>query len=296
VRARFGRYFEGWELGGITLGLVAAAALLAVPRAAAPDLFPVPLVDVGEQAQSRARYAELADRAEREGLPFETRAVGDALRRVGRVLAGQPGDAEHLGRVLAERVALAQQAEQQAALARLRAVQARLFVQAVQQHVPGGRTSDELAALGGDFVARATANGWLTSNGFIGSEDELRSLFVMRWLQLTRLRETPELAPSLAELRRYYRFLMLYPERLPGQDAPAIERAQLRLRYATELSRHDRDYPLGLVRGCLLGQMGQLPESAQSLSGYLAGPGHSEWKLRARNHLLAAATGQGDDL
>src|SRR5688572_27803027 len=98
----FVRHFEGWEVGGMVVGLVLAAALLAVPRAAIPGAFPVPLVDVAEERATHARRDELADRAEREGLPFETRAVGDALRRLGLALAGEQGDTEHLRRVLAE--------------------------------------------------------------------------------------------------------------------------------------------------------------------------------------------------
>src|SRR3954471_887551 len=91
-RRRFARVLEGWELGAVTVGLVLAAALLAVPRAAAPGLFPVPLVDVKEARAARQRLALLADRAEREGLPFETRAVGDAVRRLGTALSGGAGD------------------------------------------------------------------------------------------------------------------------------------------------------------------------------------------------------------
>jgi hypothetical protein len=294
-RGGFARYFEGWELAGITLGLVVSAALLAVPRSTAPDVFPVPLVDVAEERATRASFASLADQAEREGLPFEARAVGDAVRRLGPALAGGPGDAEHLTRVLAERVELALRAKQRPALQRLRAVQARLFVRAVQAHVVGREPSAELLALGGDFTARATRSGWLGSAGFVGSEDELRTLFSMRWLQLTRLHEDPELAPSLAELRRYYRFLLLFPERVAGADSP-LERAQLRLRYASALARSDGDYPLAVARGCLLGRLGSTHESAHALSGYLAGPGANEWRLRARNHLLFAAQGHGEDL
>ena len=291
----FARYFEGWELGGITLALVLSTALLAVPRASVPDVFPVPLVDVGEARATRLRLAQLADRAQREGLPFETRAVGDAVRRLGLVLSGRPGDVEHLRRVLNERVQLALAAKQQAPLARLRAVQVRLFLSAVAAHVPGSKPSDELAALGGDFTSRATSNGWLGPRGFTGSEDELCTLFVMRWSQLTRLRDEPELKPSLAELRRYYRFLLLYPERGQGLDAPSIERAELRLRYVAALARQDGEYPAALARGSLLAQLGRAPEAVQALSGHLAQTGVAEWKLRARNQLLYAADGRSEE-
>jgi hypothetical protein len=288
----FVRHFEGWELGTMAVGLVLAAALLAVPRAAEPGVFPVPLVDAKELEATRLHQLELADRAERDGLPFETRAVGDALRRLGLVLSGEPGDAEHLGRVLGERVSLALAAKQGQPLARLRAVQTRLFVRAVQQYRYGEKLDKELAALGGDFVKRATHHGWLTTGGWCGSEDELRTMFTMRWLELTRLRNQPELRPTLAEWRRYYRFVLLYPERGPGKDPPQRERALMRLRYVDALARHDRDYPAGLARGSLLGELGDRPQSADALTRYLARSTGSEWALRARNYLLHVAAGR----
>lgn len=288
----FVRHFDGWELGALTAALVLAAALLAVPRAAAPGVFPVPLVDVAELHRTRATQTELADRAAREGLPFETRAVGDALRRLGLVLSGERGDAEHLRRVLGERVGLALAAKQGDALLRLRAIQTRLFVRAVQQYRVGAKLERELAALGGDFLKRATHHGWLTAQGWCGSEDELRTLFAMRWLELTRLRSEPHLGPSLAEWRRYHRFLLLYPERGPGLDPPERERAQMRLRYVEALARQDRDYPAALARGSLLADLGDGQHGAAALSGHLARSSGSEWALRARNYLLYAAAGR----
>ena len=85
---RFARLLEGWELGAITVGMALLAALLAVPRAASPGVFPVPLLDVGDARAARARTTSLVEQAQREGLPFETRAVGDALRRFGLALSG----------------------------------------------------------------------------------------------------------------------------------------------------------------------------------------------------------------
>lgn len=289
------RHFEGWELGAITVGLVLAAALLAVPRAAPPGIFPVPLVNVAERRAARARLDELAARAERAGLPFETRAVGDALRRLGLALSGQPDDADHLRRVLAERVQLALAAGQRAELLQLCALQTKLFVRAVREHRFGEKASAELAALGGDFVERAQASGWAGPSGFRGSDDELGVLFAMRWLELTRLRHDPQLRPRLSEVRAYYRYLLLHPERGPGVDGPRIERAQRRLRYVEALARHDRDYPVGLARGSLLAELGMMAESSQALGAYLAGPARAEWSLRAKNYLLYATSGRIDE-
>lgn len=288
----FARHFEGWQAAGVTVVLVATSALLALPRGAAPDLFPVPLIDVSEEAATRSRYAELADRAEREGLPFETRAVGDALRRLGRALGTRDADAEHIGRVLDERMRAALGAGQVDALVRLRAVQLRLFLRAVSAQDWSKAPSDELRELGGDLPERAAENGWSGPQGFVGSEDELATLFTMRWIELTYLREAEAFRPTLAEWRRYYRFLLLHPERAQGR-----ERARLRLRYAEALGRRDHDYPAALARGCLLDQAGEKAPAAGQLSAFLAAPSSGAWTLRARNYLvgLGGAVPPADD-
>lgn len=285
----FARLFEGWELGAIVVGVVLSAAVLAVPRAARPDLLPVPLIDSAEARATRARYDALSDRAEQRGLPFETRAVGDAIRRLGSALATS-GDAEHQSRVLAERVGAAVHAGQLEQLEQLRAVQARLFVRAVRQQAFGGPVSAELAALGGDFATRALRSGWASSQGCIASDDELVTLFVLRWVELTRLRDEPRFRPSLAELRRYYRFLLLHPEGAAG-GAPG-ERATARLRYVAALAKRDPDYPADLARGTLLGARGANEQSAEALGAHLTRSGAAQWTLRARNYLLAVTPEQ----
>jgi hypothetical protein len=102
------------------------------------------------------------------------------------------------------------------------------------------------------------------------------------------LGDDPRFKPTLGEVRRYFRFLLLHPER----HADAGERARRRLRYVEALARYDTEYPLALARGSLLGELGQMPESAQALGQYLAESGRSSWNLRARNYLLYAARGQ----
>jgi hypothetical protein len=292
---RFGRLFEGWELGATTVGLVLSTALLAVPRAATPGVIPVPLLDPAEAQQGREQTRELATRAEREGLPFETRAVGDAVRRLGVALSGGDGDAEHLQRLILERVQLALGADQADALLRLRAVQARLFVRAVRAQAWDGPVTPELAALGGDFASRARRNGWADAGGCRASDDELETLFLRRWVDVTHLREHPRFKSTLGELRRYYRFLLLHPERL-GQGAEgAAERAAVRLRYVEALAKRDTEYPLELARGSLLGALGDTPRSAQALSSYLSRASGAQFNLRARNYLIFAATSQSGE-
>jgi len=122
-----GSTFQGWEAAGTTVVLVVMAALLSVPRAAPPKLFPVPLVDVREARATRQHTAELADTAERDGLPFETRTMGDTVRRWGTALSSGVGDAGYLNRLTYERVQAALHAEQAPQLLRLQALQSTLF-------------------------------------------------------------------------------------------------------------------------------------------------------------------------
>jgi hypothetical protein len=284
----FGRLFEGWELGGVIAALVLSAALLVVPRAAEPGVFPVPLVDVAEALTTRQRYDDLADRAERLGLPFETRAVGDAVRRLGSVLAQGTGSAEHENRLLRERIDLALRAGQTEQLVQLRAVQARLFVRAVRSHSFAGPPGSELSALGGDFAARALRSGWAGPAGCIATDDELVTMFALRWLEVTQLRGVAQLKPTLGELRRYYRFLLLHPEGASGADGTR-QRALSRLRYVAALEKRDAEYPADLARGALLGALGMAEPSALALSNHLGQSTGSVWTLRARNYLLAVA-------
>jgi hypothetical protein len=286
----FARLFEGWQLGAILVGLAISLALLAVPRAARPGTFPVPLMDVVETELTRERERTLAERAERSGLPFETRAVGDAVRRLGTALA-TGGNAEHETRLLAERVTAALHAGQLEPLAQLCAVQTRLFVRAVREHDRARKPSAELAALGGDFTARATESGWIGERGWIGTDDELGTLFRLRWLELTKLRAAAPLKPRLSELRTYYRFLLLHPE--GGGDE--VRRNQARLRYVAALERRDPEYPADFARGTLLGALGMSRESSVALGKHLEEHQRASFTLRARNYLLGVAPAEPED-
>jgi hypothetical protein len=128
-------------------------------------------------------------------------------------------------------------------------------------------------------------SGWASASGCVASDDELRMLFALRWVELTGLRDRPGFKPTLAELRRYYRFLLLHPEGA-GQGATR-DRAAARLRYVAALARRDPDYPADLARGTLLGALGLDEQSSEALGEHLTRRAGSEWTLRARNYLLA---------
>lgn len=296
-KTRLGRIFEGWQLGAMASGLVLAAALLAVPRAVRPELLPVPLIDVTEDCTARARDRELAERARARRLPFETRAVGDAVRRFGRARA-TGGNGEHELGVLSERVAAALAAGQTQSLLELRALQAELFVAAVRAQDFAKAPSAELAALGGDFTRRAQLSGWVQGGACVASDDELRTLFALRFVELTGLRDVPGFRPTLPELRRYYRFLLLYPEAgAASADGASAQRqrALARLRYVAALSRRDPDYPAQLARGVLLAELGAAAESAEAFTAHLSRSTGALWMLRARNYLLGVSGELGEE-
>jgi hypothetical protein len=188
-------------------------------------------------------------------------------------------------------VQAALRAGQSAQLLRLRALQARLFVRSVRAQDWKSAPSDELKALGGDFAERAQKSGWVDRGNCVASDDELATLFSLRWLELTGLRDVPPFKPALGELRRYYRFLLLYPE----QTKAPLPLAGRRLRYAEALAKYDGEYPIALVRGSLQAELGRLESGAAQLSGYLGQNDGAGWQLRARNYLLYVTGDLPDD-
>src|SRR5450432_139119 len=130
VRGGFRRHFEGYELGLVTVGMVLTFALLALPRASVPMTLPLPRVDRAEARRSASDERELATRTEAEGLPFEVRAVGEALRRFGRSSA-QGEDTSHDQDDIRTRVKVVFDVKQAPLLFHLRAVQTQYFFAAL---------------------------------------------------------------------------------------------------------------------------------------------------------------------
>ncbi len=254
-RGPFARLLDGWEPGAITVGLVLAARVTRGYRAPRrPESFQ-------SRWSTRARRRPVAT-AMRHWRTARARrfAVRDA--RCGRWAAapgsgacgrrGRCGVSESLDRRTVQVALAAGQSRRCSGCAPFKrgcsCARACVFV--------ARRAGARAARPGGDFVKRARRNGWAGPDSCLASDDELTALFVRRWADLTRLREEPHFKSPLGELRRYYRFLLLHPERGPGSDAPARERAGIRLRYVEALSRRDTEYPAGLARGSLLGELG----------------------------------------
>lgn len=288
------RHFAGWQLGVLSVGIAGLAALLAVPRPVAPDVLPLPTVDRREQARTIQNEGARALAAERRELPFDVRAVGEALHRYGA--ANYTGDSTNMERELGElRVATGRALKRYGPelLLQLRAVQTQLFLRALSHWEGTGQVDSELRELGGNLLDKARRSGWIASDHrLLMSSGQRRTLFRIRWDGLTGLLKRYPFAPSLDEWRVYYRFLLEHPEAPPGspKGGPELARALLteRQAYVLALTRRDPYYPAALARGVLAYQLERFDDAAREFRAYLGGHADGPWRLRVQNYLLAA--------
>jgi len=284
-RVGISRHLEGWQPGLLAVVIAVIAALLGVPHAVPPDVLPLPNVDFRESQRAEAADVELARKAVGEALPFETRAVGEAFRRFGESNAAQnTGLATDRLVEVRERARVALKVRGVESLGRLLALQTEMFLDLLVRWERGEDVEAQLAELGGNFLAKAKSAGWLRSARRLdATRSERRVLFRVRWADVTGLRDQPKLAPTANEWRVYYRFLLLHPE-----HGDARLSADAQLRYVSVIEKVDLDYPAAFARGVLYYRMGLFAKSEQSFRAELERP-DGPWRLRARNHLLAAA-------
>jgi hypothetical protein len=281
------RHFQGYELGLVTVGMVLTFSLLALPRASRPLTLPLPHVDREEAERRAASERMLARQVEATGLPFELRAVGEAIRHFGRSVAGGL-DTNHDLEDLRERMKVVAASGQSSLLLGLRAVQTEYFLRALAQFESEGKSNSELEELGGDFLPHARHNGWIGSDGrFLGDEATRRVLFQLHWAELVGKRDAFPFAPTLEQWRLYYRFLLLHPEReqTPALDDEAAASAA-RVRVVNALSRKDPEYPAFFAKGYLFERLGDRRAAASAYRTHLGQHESGRYALLARNYLL----------
>jgi hypothetical protein len=285
-RRGFSRHLEGWQAGAVAVAIALVAALLAVPHAIAPEAMPLPHVDWREARRLADLDRARTLRATENRLPFEVRAVGELVREFGT--ADAAGKAVTAGETLYElrkTVRIAQKKYGAVPLSELRSAQTELFVEALWRWEAGAEETREIAELGGNFLNKARASSWLTGDRELGLGDaERRALFRIRWAELTELRSEPALSPGANDWRIYYRFLLEHPERGARLGPPAEEQ----LRYVARAEQVDPSYPGAFARGVLYYRLALFAKSADSFRAFLSQGSGGPWRLRARNHLLAA--------
>ena len=287
---RYRRHLEGWPLAVLAVSIALFGAALALPRPQPPEELPVPVVDRREQRRSLRAEALLAEAAEREPLPFEVRAVGEALRRYGAEEGAQGGPRPSRLQASEEQLLLLRSSVQVArakhgdnALLRLRAAQSHLFRRALERWEGTRNVDAELGELGGSFPAVARRSGWLgEDHRLVLDEGERDVLFRLRWSELTGLAKQHPFRASLNDWRVYYRLLLEHPDVAPQHAA----RAQLR--YVAALARLDPDFPASLANGVLAYRLGDYGQAANAFREHLDAHPDGPWRLRAQNHLAAA--------
>ncbi len=261
------------------------AAWLALPRPVAPNVLPLPAVNRRALSRSLAADAALADAGLRAPLPFEVRAVGELVRRYGSAeKAGNAAAAQRAKEELAGTLGFARARHGVEPLLRLRAVQTRLFLAAVQRWQAAGRSDRELDELAGDFPESCRRAGWVDERGrLLLSSAELAVQFRVRWTELVGRLEDARFRPSLDELRLYFRTLL---ERAPD-GSTADERRLVMIR---KLARIDSEYPASFALGVELARLGRRDAARAAFAAHLAQNPDGPWAARARNHALAMSS------
>jgi hypothetical protein len=266
----------------VSVALAVAAAGLSLPRASTPNVLPLPLPDAQRLEAERHIEHERATAVRRNGLSFDVRAVGDALRRFGAATHAQRGSQKLVLRDLHAYAERALSREGPAPLLALRALQTELFAGAVGRFAQTGEPDQDLTELGGDFIETAVKNGWLVQGAAVHTS-ALESLFRARWNDLTGLAKHPVFAASLDDFRARYAFLLEPPGVISAE-----RRGKLRREHVEKVARRDPDYPADFARGVLFFQAHAFEASAEAFRRHLARHPDGPWTLRAKNHLLAA--------
>ena len=284
----FRRHLQGYELGLLTVGIVLTFAALTLPRSAIPETLPLPRVDRAEARRSALSEHELSLRTEARGLPFEIRAVGEAIRHFGRsVVRGL--DTEHDRQDVRERLKTALAKGQTPLLVSLRAVQTEYFLRALERVERGEPSNTDLDELGADFLAQAKRNGWFDARGKCVADEAMRRvLFHMHWADLIERRSEFPFGPTLNDWRVYYRFLLEHPP--AGQASPSAADAE-RLSVVDALSRKDPDYPGFFAKGYLFSRLGEHESAATSFRTHLGLHESGPYALLARNYLIQTLHG-----
>lgn len=281
-RRGLSHHFEGWQVALVSVVIATTFALLVVPRPAAPDALPMPRVDVREAEREAALTLERARAATREPLPYLVRAAGETVRAFGKAEAeGRSGDAARKLLELRGLAANVRTKHGDESLLRLLALQSELFLAALARYEAGASERAELDELGGAFLDKARASGWLAGSRLLANESERRAMFKVRWVEAAGLRAAGAFAPTANELRTYYRFLLGRPDRSRG--------AEEALRYVSAVEKVDLEYPGLFARGVIYYQSGQFSRASGAFQAHLAKHPRGPWSLRARNHQLAAA-------
>jgi len=291
--------FDVLLASAIVLLLAGSAVLIAVPRNTSPHHVPAPRIDWPALAATKATDVALAREAQTEVLDLDVRAVGGELRRYN--LAAAQDDQRTLIEVRTSLVRAVTKALRHGdrPLRALRAYQAYRFVEELHAWAKTGEQTEELRALGGDFIATLERNAWCGpsnrtgSRSLLMSDDVLIALYKDRWNDLTGLGRDPTYGLTVNENRLRFGFLLAFPFRKKAygpahHELEAFKLGQLRLATIEKLAAVDTAYPSAYARGIVHFQMGHWELAAASFQQHLDEKEDGPYTLRARNYLRNA--------
>ena len=295
------------------VGLTFGALLL--PRRAAPDIVPLPVVDVHTLARTENADRELAAHARAVPLKGPVRALGSVLRAF-HTLEARDGGERALGearrgvdQALIDVLGPARGVEGEAELLSLRALQLDEFLVEVRRFESTGEETEELRALAGTFIRTMRGEGWCDGHALTVPEDALRPMFKEMWNAFIGLDKRPAFALTLDEARALYAFTIGHPHpsksmrqaleaaRRGARDTRACEAIAEAERSATEAWRLERiarigaidpRYPTDFARGVADYRRADFVASAQAFRHWLGDHPDGPLRLRAENYLRAA--------
>lgn len=307
----------GRWLAVVPLGIGALLLLLMMPRATVPEAIPIPRVD--ERVLRRSAHDDdvRAAAAETTRLPTQVLAVGSAFRALNEAQARDATEAELIDahRVLdAALRELGPDAKFEDDLCSLRALQTRHFLDAVEHWEATGETSDDLRALGGDFIRRLEGAGWATKQHVLLSEHQRRIMFKTVWNAVMRVEARPAFSTTLDEQRALYAFYIAHPhppenrrelfeqQRREATTPLSCARANAEERRQTEMWRVDKirklaqidaEYPGAFALGVAYYRAGRYDLSIEAFNAFIHAHPDGRYAILARNHLKAALVAHG---
>ncbi len=295
----------------LTAGVLAIALMM--PRAVPPEDIPLPQIDGRALSAVRKDDGERAATARTTRLSSDVLAVGSALRALNKALVRNAAP-EEIGaaRTTIEHAfanVAGGRAEAADALRTLRAVQVEAFLAEVDRFEQTGSPTEELEELGGAFVDRMAAAGWLRNGKILLDEAARRAAYKLVWNAQVGADRVPELALVIDEERALYTFYLTHPH-APEAQRLAYENMrrnagaedgctrairmenedieQWRLEKIRRLGELDPSYPLGFAVGVAQYRAGRYDLAIESFRTWLAAHPDGPLALRARNHLKAA--------
>jgi TolA-binding protein len=301
---------EAMWLALVPIGVAITLGLLLFPRQALPDSVPLPMPDPGALARAAAVDHDLAEKARRESLPANIRALGSALRELHLVEVG----AEPTRSVAQMRQAIDSLTAQALAggdetLLQLRAVQLESFLAEARRFEATRTQSAELVSVAGGFVHSMETEGWYDGRSFEASDAALRAMFKEMWNAVVGLDKRESFRPPLDEERALYALYLAHPHAAPAmrdavaaarrgaRDARTCEAVAVLQRTAVETWRIERisrlaaidpQYPAAYARGIANLRRGEYARAVDDLSAWLRDHPDGPLTLRAHNYLRAA--------